>query len=109
LIDLNTEVEVRKIKVGLNPNKIEINRAGNVFCSALWQFWYASSVIDGATNTTSINLGSGFAYQNIRTFGDISLSVHNYGGTGTSKVYNTATNTAESSSLLIWNSRSNNL
>ena len=96
LIDLNTEVEVRKIKVGLNPNKIDINRAGNVFVSAYGNFGNVAaslSVIDGATNTTSINLGSGFAYSNIRIFGDIAYLYNNYGGTGTSKVYNTATNT----------------
>ena len=96
LIDLNTEVELRKIKVGVNPAKIEINTAGNVFVSAYGNFSTipaSISVINGITNTTSINLGSGFAYTNIRIFGDIAYLYNNYGGTGTAKVYNTATNT----------------
>lgn len=96
LIDLNTETEIRKIKVGVNPNKIEINAAGNVFVSAYGNFSTippSISVINGATNTASTNLGSGFAYTNIRIFGDIAYLYNNYGGTGTAKVYNTATNT----------------
>ena len=96
LIDLNTEVELRKIKVGVNPAKIEINTAGNVFVSAYGNFSTipaSISVINGITNTTSINLGSAFAYTNIRIFGDIAYLYNNYGGTGTAKVYNTATNT----------------
>ena len=96
LIDLNTEVELRKIKVGVNPAKIEINTAGNVFVSAYGNFSTipaSISVINGITNTTSINLGSAFAYTNIRIFGDIAYLYNNYGGTGTARVYNTATNT----------------
>lgn len=96
IIDLNTETEIRKIKVGINPNKIEINPAGNVFVSAYGNFSTIPAsvyVINGVTNTTSINLGSGFAYSNIRIFGDIAYLYNNYGGTGTAKVYNTASNT----------------
>ena len=95
LIDLNTELEVRKIKVGLNPSKIEINSVGNIFVSAYGNFGNipaSVSVINGAANINSINLGSGFAYSNIRIFGDIAYLYNNYGGTGTAKVYNTATN-----------------
>ena len=95
LIDLNTELEVRKIKVGVNPYKVEINTAGNIFVSAYGVYNNTNippsiSVINGATNINSINLGSNFAYSNIRIFGDIAYL---YGGTGTAKVYNTATNT----------------
>ena len=93
LIDLNTELEIRKIKVGVNPYKIEINTAGNVFVSAYGDYGSVAasiSVINGSTNLSSINLGSNFAYTNIRIFGDIAYL---YGGTGTAKVYNTATST----------------
>ena len=96
LIDLTTELEIRKIKVGVNPAKIEINSAGNVFVSAYGNFSNipaSVSVINGSTNTTSTNLGSSFAYTNIRIFGDIAYLYNTYGGTGTAKVYNTATNT----------------
>ena len=82
--------------MGVNPAKIEINAAGNVFVSAYGNFSTipaSISVINGITNTTSINLGSGFAYTNIRIFGNIAYLYNNYGGTGTAKVYNTATNT----------------
>ena len=93
LIDLNTELEIRKIKVGVNPYKIEINTAGNIFVSAYGNYSNipaSISVINGSTNSTSTNLGSNFAYTNIRIFGDIAYL---YGGTGTAKVYNTSTNT----------------
>ena len=93
VIDLNTEQEIRKIKVGVNPYKIEINTAGNIFVSAYGDYSNipaSISVINGSTNTTSTNLGSNFAYSNIRIFGNIAYF---YGGTGTAKVYNTATNT----------------
>ena len=96
LIDLNTELEIRKIKVGVNPSKIEINNVGNIFVSAYGNFGNipaSVSVINGAVNINSINLGSAFAYSNIRIFGDVAYLYNNYGGTGTAKVYNTATNT----------------
>ena len=96
VIDLNTEQEIRKIKVGVNPYKVEINTAGNIFVSAYGDYNNISasiSVINGSTNTTSTNLGSSFAYSNIRIFGDLAYLYNNYGGTGTAKVYNTATNT----------------
>ena len=96
LIDLNTLTEIRKIKVGVNPNKIEINAVGNVYVSAYGNFTNipaSVSVINGSTNATGINLGSGFNYSHIRILGDIAYLYNNYGGTGTAKVYNTATNT----------------
>ena len=96
LIDLNTELEVRKIKVGVNPYKVEINAAGNVFVNAYGNFSTipaSISFINGATNASSINLGSNFSYSNIRISGDIAYLYNNYGGTGTAKVYNTALNT----------------
>ncbi|MFN0083476.1 MAG: DUF5074 domain-containing protein [Ferruginibacter sp.] len=96
LIDLNTELEVRKIKVGVNPSKIEINTAGNVFVSAYGNYGNipaSISFINGAVNLTSVNLGSNFSYSNIRIVGDIAYLYNNYGGTGTARVYNTATNT----------------
>ena len=96
LIDLNTLTEVRKIKVGVNPNKIEINAAGNVYVSAYGNFTNipaSVSMINGTTNLTSTGLGAGFAYSHIRISGNIAYLYNNYGGTGTAKVYNTATNT----------------
>ena len=96
LVDLNTELEVRKIKVGINPYKVEINAAGNIFVSASGNYSNipaSVSFINGATNTTSINLGSNFSYSNIRISGDIAYLYNNYGGTGTAKVYNCALNT----------------
>ncbi len=96
LIDLNTETELRKIKVGINPYKVEINTAGNVYVTSYGDYNNipaSVSVINGSTNITSTNLGSNFAYSNIRIFGDVAYLYNNYGGTGTAKVYNTATNT----------------
>jgi YVTN family beta-propeller protein len=96
LIDLNTELEVRKIKVGLSPYKVEINAAGNVFVSAYGNYPTippSISFINGAANTSSVNLGSNFSYSNIRISGDIAYLYNNYGGTGTAKVYNSALNT----------------
>ncbi len=95
LIDLNTETEIRKLKVGVNPNKIAINQAGNIFVSAYGNFGAippSTCVINGASNSNGINLGSNFQYSHIRIFGDIAYLYNNYGG-GTIKVFNTATNT----------------
>lgn len=96
LIDLNTETEIKKIKVGVNPNKVEINQAGNIFVSAYGNFGNippSVSVINGSTNANGINLGPNFQYSHIRIFGDIAYVFNNYGGAGTAKVFNTATNT----------------
>ncbi len=96
LIDLNTETEIKKIKVGVNPNKVEINQAGNVFVSAYGNFGSippSVSVINGQTNANGINLGPNFQYSHIRIFGDIAYVFNNYGGAGTAKVFNSATNT----------------
>jgi YVTN family beta-propeller protein len=96
LIDLNTETEIKKIKVGVNPNKVEINQAGNIFVSAYGNFGNippSLSVINGSTNANGINLGPNFQYSHLRIFGDIAYAYNNYGGAGTAKVFNTATNT----------------
>jgi YVTN family beta-propeller protein len=96
LIDLNTETEIRKIKVGVNPNKVEINQGGNIFVSAYGNYSNkpaSISVIDGAINLTSTNLGPNFAYSHIRIAGDIAYIYNNYGSGGTAKVFNSATNT----------------
>jgi YVTN family beta-propeller protein len=96
LIDLNTETEIKKIKVGVNPNKVEINQAGNIFVSAYGNFSNippSLSVINGSTNANGINLGPNFQYSHLRIFGDIAYAYNNYGGGGTAKVFNTATNT----------------
>lgn len=96
LVDLNSELEVRKIKVGLNPYKVEVNAAGNVYVSAYGNFSTVPasiSMINGTTNTTSTNLGNNFSFSNIRISGDIAYLYNNYGGTGTAKVYNTVSNT----------------
>ncbi len=95
LIDLNTETEIKKIKVGVNPNKVEINQAGNIFVSAYGNFGSippSISVINGSTNANGINLGPNFQYSHIRIFGDIAYVFNNYGGAGTAKVFNSATN-----------------
>ena len=96
LIDLNTETEIRKIKVGVNPNRVQINQGGNIFVSAYGNFSNkpaSISVINGTTNLTSINLGPNFAYSHIRIAGDLAYIFNNYGGIGTAKVFNSATNT----------------
>ncbi|MEJ7610436.1 MAG: YncE family protein [Ferruginibacter sp.] len=96
LVDLNTETEIRKIKVGVNPNKVEVSAGGNIFVSAYGNFSTipaSVSVINGSTNLTSVNLGAGFNYSHLRIFNDLAYLYNNYGGGGTAKVYNTATNT----------------
>ncbi|MEQ1553504.1 MAG: YncE family protein [Ferruginibacter sp.] len=95
LIDLNTETEIKKIKVGVNPNKVQINQAGNIFVSAYGNFGSIApslSVINGNTNANGINLGPNYKYSHLRIFGDIAYCFNNYGGAGTAKVFNTATN-----------------
>ena len=96
LVDLNTLTEIRKIKVGVNPNKVAISANGNVFVSAYGNFTTipaSVSVINGAVNMTSTNLGTGFSYSHLRISNDIAYLYNNYGGAGTAKVYNTATGT----------------
>ena len=96
LIDLNTETEIRKIKVGVNPNKVQINQGGNIFVSAYGDFGSkpaSISVINGAVNLTSINLGPSFAYSHIRIAGDLAYIYNNYASGGTAKVFNSALNT----------------
>ncbi len=96
LIDLNTETEIRKIKVGLNPYKVQADAAGNVFVSAYGNYSTippSVSKILGNTNLVSTNLGAAFNFSNIRIAGDIAYLYNNYGGAGTAKVYNTATGT----------------
>jgi YVTN family beta-propeller protein len=96
LIDLNTEIEVKKIKVGMNPNKVAINQGGNVFVSAYGNFSNVPAsvfVIDGVTNANGINLGPNFKYSHITIAGDLAYIYNNYGGGGTAKVFNSATNT----------------
>ena len=95
LVDLNTLTEIRKIKVGVNPNKIAISSNGNVFVSAYGNFTTipaSVSVINGAVNISSTNMGMGFSYSHLRIFNDVAYFYNNYGGVGTSKVYNTGTN-----------------
>jgi YVTN family beta-propeller protein len=94
LIDLNTEIEIKKIKVGINPNKVEISQTGNVFVSAYGDYANIAPsvfVIDGNTNANGINLGSNFSFSHIRIAGEIAYLYNNYGGS-TIKVYNTRLN-----------------
>lgn len=95
LIDLSTETEIRKIKVGRNPNKIEITSAGNVIVTAYGNFSTipaSVSVIDGSSNLVSSNLGPAYQYSHVRIYNNIAYFYNNYGGAGTAKVFNTATN-----------------
>jgi YVTN family beta-propeller protein len=95
LIDLNTETEIKKIKVGVNPNKIAISQGGNIFVSAYGNFTNIPPsvyVINSNTNIDGTNLGANFRYSHIRIAGDIAYVFNNYGGAGTAKVFNAATN-----------------
>lgn len=96
VIDINTLTETRKITVGKNPNKIEVAPNGDVYVSCYGNFSSipaSISIIDGTTNTLRTTLGSGFAYSHVRISGELAYFYNNYGGSGTAKVYNTATNT----------------
>jgi YVTN family beta-propeller protein len=96
VIDLNTSLEIKKIRVGLNPNKVEVADNGDVYVSAYGNFGTVPagiSVISSSTNTLKLTLGAAYAYSHVRIFGNTAYFYNNYGGAGTAKVYNTATNT----------------
>ena len=97
VVDLSTQAEVKKIVIGTkNPQRVEVNSAGDVFVSGYGNFGSipaSVSVISSSSNTVKIELGSSYAYPFFRIYNDIAYFYNNYGGSGTSKVYNTVTNT----------------
>jgi YVTN family beta-propeller protein len=96
VIDLNTSLEIKKIKVGLNPNKVEVADNGDVYVSAYGNFGSVPagiSVINSTANTLKSTLGAGYQYSHVRISGNTAYFYNNYGGAGTAKVYNTDTNT----------------
>ncbi len=95
VIDLNTNAEIKKIKVGYNPNKVEVASNGDVYVSAYGVFGVSNasiSVINSTTNTLKTTLGATYQYSHVRIFGNTAYFFNNYGGAGTAKVYNTDTN-----------------
>jgi len=95
VVDLSTQAEIKKIKVGRSPNRVETAANGDVFVSAYGvQTIPASvSVINSSNNTLKTTLGTGFAYSHLKVSGNLVYMFNNYGGTGTSKLYNAATGT----------------
>lgn len=96
VIDINTSAEIKKIKVGLNPNKIAVAANGDVYVSSYGLFGSSPasiSIINSNSNTLKATLGSGYQYSHVYIAGDIAYFFNNYGGTGTAKLYNTATST----------------
>lgn len=95
LVDLNTETEIKKIKVGVNPYKVELSATGNIYVSAYGNYTTIPAsvfVINGSTNDNGSDMGSAYQYSNVRIFNTTAYFYNNYGGVGTSKVYNTYTN-----------------
>lgn len=96
VIDLNTSAEIKKIKVGYNPNKVKVASNGDVYVSAYGVFGISTasiSVINSSSNTLKTTLGSAYEYSHVEIFGNTAYFFNNYGGAGTAKVYNTDTNT----------------
>ena len=97
VVDLTTMLEIKKIKVGLNPQKIEVNSAGKVFVTAYGDAFATIpipatvSVINSSTNLLETTLGSDYQFDHVRIFNDIAYFYNNYGG-GNIKMYNTITN-----------------
>ncbi|MBC7935926.1 MAG: YncE family protein [Rhizobacter sp.] len=101
VIDLNTNAEIKKIKVGYNPNKVEVASNGDVYVSAYGVGFptppapiipASVSVINSTSNTLKTTLGGAYQYSHVRIFGNIAYFFNNYGGAGTARVYNTDTN-----------------
>ena len=96
VVDLNTNTEIKKIKVGTkNPQKIEANSMGDLYITGYGNFTNippSVSVISSATNTLKMELGASYPYAFLRIFNDVAYFYNNYGGGGTAKVYNTITN-----------------
>ncbi len=98
VIDLTTLAEIRKITVGLNPQKVEVSSGGDVYVSAYGDAFAtipvpaSVSVINSATNTLETTMGSDYQYDHLRISGDLAFFYNNYGGNAV-KVYNTVTNT----------------
>ena len=98
VVDLSTGLEIKKITVGLNPQKIEVNSQGKVYVSAYGDAFAtvpvpaSVSVINSSTNNLETTLGSDYQFDHLRIYNDIAYFYNNYGGTAI-KMYNTVTNT----------------
>ncbi|MEP6712857.1 MAG: YncE family protein [Ferruginibacter sp.] len=96
VVNLSTQIEINRIKIGTkNPQKIEANSVGDLYVSGYGDFGAVPasvSVISSATNTVKKELGPDFPYAFVRICKDVAYFYNNYGGAGTSKVYNTITN-----------------
>lgn len=101
VIDLNSLAEIKKITVGLNPQKAEVNSAGDVFVSAYGDAFATASVsvISSTTNTLKSVLGSSYQYDHLRIFNDIAYLYNNYGGASI-KLYNTLSGTTVRNDLI---------
>lgn len=97
VVDLTTQLEIKRIKIGTkNPQNIVANSLGDIYVSGFGNFGSAPasiSVISSTTNTVKKELSAGFSYAFLRIYNDIVYFYNNYGSIGTSKLYNTITNT----------------
>ncbi|RYD77336.1 MAG: hypothetical protein EOP53_13145 [Sphingobacteriales bacterium] len=97
VLDMNTGVEIKKITVGYNPNKVEVATNGDVYVSAYGDYnkrTASISVINSSTNLLKATLDTAkYQYSHVKIFGNTAYFFNNYGGVGVSKVYNTDTNT----------------
>lgn len=105
VIDMNSMSEIKKVTVGLNPQKIEVNSAGNVYVSAYGDAFAtvpvpaSVAVINSTTNTRTSILGAAYQFDHVRIFNDIAYLYNNYGGS-TIKLYNTITNSPVSNNFI---------
>lgn len=96
VINLGTGLETKKIVVGVNPQKIEANSAGDLYVTAYGNFSSipaSVTVVSSATQSRKTTLGSDFEYDHIALVNDTAYLYKNYGGAGTCKVFNTRNNT----------------
>ena len=96
VVDLGSGLEIQKITVGLNPQKIAANSLGDLYVTSYGNFSTIPAtitVVSSATKTVKAILGSGYSYNQVRIYNDTAYFYNNFGGTGTCKMYNTLADT----------------
>ncbi|MEO8768463.1 MAG: hypothetical protein ABI402_00195 [Ferruginibacter sp.] len=96
VVDLSTGLEIQKITVGVNPQKIAANSLGDLYVTSYGNFSSIPAtitVVSSATKTVKATLGSDYSYNQVRIYNDTAYFYNNFGGTGTCKMYNTLADT----------------
>jgi YVTN family beta-propeller protein len=104
VINLNTDTEITKITIGTkNPQFVQASTSGEIYVSGYGNFTSipaSISIINSASNSVMMELGTTFSYSHCRVSGDVAYFFNNYGGAGTCKVYNTITHSVVRSEFI---------